>query len=64
MLKPIVTSVVAFATVLMVPCLGLAQTVQPGARQNPYIGAPVDGWTRQPVPPMAAAQAAASAPRS
>ena len=41
---------------------GQARAGQAAAGQGPYIGVPVDGWTRQPVPPMAAAQAAASAP--
>jgi len=60
MRKGVLRFVAVCAVVPVFACLAQAQAAQgtgsnPPARQNPYVGLPVDGWTNQPVPQSAAA---------
>lgn len=60
MLKAVVASTGVLAVVLTLSFLANAQTTR---ATSPYVGVPIDGWTRKPVPPLTPAQAEAPAPR-
>jgi len=63
MLKALLASNLALLALSTFSVIAHSQTAQPPARENPYIGAPVDGWTGQPVPKTANPQMTAPAPR-